>query len=521
LNHALFVEVSSPSAGPRGPGLLFASALETRKGADLALRAMTLTPDDVRLTIVGDGPERGRLERMAERTGIASRVTFRGAVARAELEALFAQSAGVVFTGLREEGGLALSEAMLSGTPVIVLGNGGARTIAQLCTDATRLDLIPVGAVNETVRRLADAMTHAVRSPSLGAGPTLDQAAAHLALRQAFDECLGVARDPTPRLALPDRSRSQDSSSDTVSVVIPVFNGARYLRNAALSVLGQTHRALTLVIIDDGSTDDTLEVARSVAAADSRVVVVPTLNGGRARARNIGVAASPPSRYVAFLDADDSWDPDKLEAQLAELRAHPNALGVGSFMRYISSTGRVLGETGQTIDNGDLRRVASGALAPFPISSCLMVRRPVFDQLRGFDAGLREAEDLDFIARLARSGDIRCVARPLGSYRIHPDSAMARSRGRVNMHARFVRRRLVERDAGGDVSWSEFEAAYRPTWWERRRDAVETWYRAAAIWRGEGHALRALSYGALAAAAAPVYTLRRVYRQRIRTSANR
>ena len=124
---------------------------------------------------------------------------------------------------------------------------------------------------------------------------------------------------------------------------------------------------------------------------------------------------------------------------------------------------------------------------------------------------------LDFIARLARAGNIQCIPRSLGSYRIHPDSAMARSRARVNMYARFVRRRLAERDAGRDVTWSDFELAYRPTWRERRRDAIEFWYRSAALWRSEGRPLRALRCAALAALAAPLYTFRRFYRQRIKT----
>src|SRR5207244_975293 len=121
LNHAVFVDVPSSTVAAQGRGLLFVAALESRKGAQLALRAMALTPEDVRLTIVGDGPERAQLERIAERHGVASRVMFRGALPRAELLALIRASAAVVFTGMREEGGLALAEAMLSGAPVIVL----------------------------------------------------------------------------------------------------------------------------------------------------------------------------------------------------------------------------------------------------------------------------------------------------------------------------------------------------------------------------------------------------------------
>jgi hypothetical protein len=136
--------------------------------------------------------------------------------------------------------------------------------------------------------------------------------------------------------------------------------------------------------------------------------------------------------------------------------------------------------------------------------------------ITGFDDALREAEDLDFIARLARYGRIACVPKILGSYRIHPASAMARHRSTVNMYARFVRERLAARDAGEMLTWDRFSATYHPTWRERYQDFTERWYRSAALWYGEGKPLRALGFWLLAAVAAPAYTLRRVYRQRLR-----
>jgi hypothetical protein len=189
-------------------------------------------------------------------------------------------------------------------------------------------------------------------------------------------------------------------------------------------------------------------------------------------------------------------------------------------MRYIASTGRTLGETGQTIGAGDLRRIARGELAPFPISSCILVRRDAFEALGGFDASLREAEDLDFIARLATRGRIACIPKTLGSYRIHPHSAMAQHRERVNMYARFVQARLAAADRGETLTWDHFSAAYHPTVRQRYQDRTEYWYRSAALWHGEGSPLRAFGYATLAAMTAPGYTLKRLYRQRIATSSH-
>ena len=304
-----------------------------------------------------------------------------------------------------------------------------------------------------------------------------------------------------------------------VCVLVPAFNAERYLREAVTSVLRQTVRDLEIVVVDDGSTDRTLAIARAIP--DERVRVVTGPNRGRAHARNAGFAAATPSAYVALLDADDVWDADKLQMQLAFFDQGADVVAVGCFMRYIASTGRTLGETGQTIDTVDLQRIARGELSPFPISSCVLVDRDAYAAIGGFDASLREAEDLDFLARLARRGRIACVPVVLGSYRIHPESAMAQHRYRVNRYARFVQERLASADRGDTLTWDEFSATHHPTVRERYRDRTEYWYRSAALWHGEGRPFRAFGYAALAAVTAPAYTLRRLYRQRLAVASHR
>ena len=117
LNHALFTQTGPVPARRPGRHLLFAGGLETRKGLWLVLSALARTPPTVSLIVAGGGPESRRLERLARRLGIANRVEFRGQVARPELMDLFATAAASVFAGLREEGGLALAEAMLCWLP--------------------------------------------------------------------------------------------------------------------------------------------------------------------------------------------------------------------------------------------------------------------------------------------------------------------------------------------------------------------------------------------------------------------
>jgi glycosyltransferase involved in cell wall biosynthesis len=299
-------------------------------------------------------------------------------------------------------------------------------------------------------------------------------------------------------------------------VVIPAYNAEKFLRPAAESVLGQTFHDLELVIVDDGSSDATLQVARSIV--DRRVIVLALSNGGPARARNAGSRLRC-SEFIAYLDADDLWDSGKLEAQVAYLESHPGDVGVGCFMRYVSNSERALGQTGQVVGESELLRVARGELFPFPTSS-LVVRRAAFDLLGGFDESFRfaGAEDIEFYSRLARQGPLGCIPEVLGSYRVHSKSAMASERLRINREAEFVRRRIAARQGGNDLSWQEFTASYRTTWSAHRQNAVEVCYRAAALNYAESRIARALGLGALAFLLGPKYTLRRLRRQRHRES---
>src|SRR5688500_5518581 len=131
--------------------------------------------------------------------------------------------------------------------------------------------------------------------------------------------------------------RGAERAADTpvgVAVVMPAYNAERFVADAVRSVLAQTHADLELLIVDDGSTDGAADVAR--AQADGRVRVLTVPNGGPSRARNVALAAAPPSRYVAFVDADDLWDRGKLAAQVALLDARPELVAVGCLMRYVS-----------------------------------------------------------------------------------------------------------------------------------------------------------------------------------------
>ncbi|HEX7976733.1 MAG TPA: glycosyltransferase [Anaerolineales bacterium] len=183
-----------------------------------------------------------------------------------------------------------------------------------------------------------------------------------------------------------------------VSVIIPAFNQCAYLGAAVQSVLDQTFTDWELVVVDDGSTDNTSEVAARFS--DPRIHVMRQVNKGLPGARNTGIAASS-GEYLAFLDADDTYLPNKLEIQVAHLDKEP---GVG-----LSYASRIeIDQQDQPSwlvrapEQTDLRRLVLGF--PFTIND-LLVRRTWVERVGGFDETFRlHSEDRDFYLRLALAG---------------------------------------------------------------------------------------------------------------------
>lgn len=190
LNHALFVEPAGAHAGG-GDGVVWAGALERRKGPGLALRALAAAPG-VHMRMYGDGPERRRLERLARRLGVSERLELMGRVPRAELLAALTTCRAALFTGLYEEGGLALAEALATGVPTVVLDHGGAGTIARRATEAGRVVLVAPGGVADTAQRLGEAVARLAAAGSGGGRPLLDRDAADCELAAALRRAAGM-----------------------------------------------------------------------------------------------------------------------------------------------------------------------------------------------------------------------------------------------------------------------------------------------------------------------------------------
>ncbi len=200
-----------------------------------------------------------------------------------------------------------------------------------------------------------------------------------------------------------------------VTVLLATFNDAAFLAGAVDSILRQTLRDLELLIVDDGSTDETADLLRSLA--DSRVRVVRN-------DRNLGLTCSlkrgmdlAEGKYVARLDSDDIALPRRLEQQVAFLEAHPDVAIVGSAIEMIDTDGHARGV--MRVPTGDLEiRWASLLVTPFAHPTVMLRRQVLARHALNYDQAYRTAQDYDLWTRLLRHARGANLAQPLVRYRL-------------------------------------------------------------------------------------------------------
>ena len=219
-----------------------------------------------------------------------------------------------------------------------------------------------------------------------------------------------------------------------VSVVIPLFNGSRFIGACLDSVAAQTYGRRETLVVDDGSTDGGAETAERHGARVLRIG-----HGGVAAARNAGVAATS-GELVAFLDQDDLWAPEKTARQVETMAARPELAATVTLMRTFLEPG--------TARPGWLR--ADTLERPFAAytPSALMVRRWLFDRLGPFDASLGDAADGDLLLRMVEAGlEPVVVGEVLLHRRVHADNTSRHVDEAHRALLRVVRASLARRRA--------------------------------------------------------------------------
>ncbi|HEY9614263.1 glycosyltransferase [Allocoleopsis sp.] len=203
-----------------------------------------------------------------------------------------------------------------------------------------------------------------------------------------------------------------------ISVIIPVFNGENTIKETIKSVLTQTCSDLEIIIINDGSQDSSLNIVSSLK--DSRIKVFSYDNAGISTSRNRGFFHSS-GEFISFLDADDLWTPDKLEAQFKALQANPEAAVAYSWVNYID-------ESGQFFRVGNHQTLNGNVYEKLLVQNLLengsnpLIRRQALTEVGGFDPAFSSAADWDMWLRLAARYPFVVVPSPQILYRMSGSS---------------------------------------------------------------------------------------------------
>lgn len=237
------------------------------------------------------------------------------------------------------------------------------------------------------------------------------------------------------------------SNPPLVSAILPAYNAERFVSTSIASVLSQSHANLELIVVDDGSTDSTPALIAAAARRDPRVRVLRQANSGVAAARNRAIGAAR-GKYIAPIDADDVWFPDKLAKQVQGMETDEQPGVAYAWSVRLDAAGRVRGRRP--------RPHVSGWVYPafvyknFCSASAPLIRRDCLLDVGGYDTSLRAqggegCEDLDLLLRLAWRFPFALVPEYLLGYRIRPGSMSTNVRSMERSH-RIVMSR-VERTA--------------------------------------------------------------------------
>ena len=203
----------------------------------------------------------------------------------------------------------------------------------------------------------------------------------------------------------------------TISVIIPTYNYGRFLRETIDSALAQTYPALEIIVIDDGSSDDTPQI---LAEYGDRIRAIRQNNQGVGAARNTGIAAAR-GEYLSFLDSDDVWNPGKLEMEIARFEADPSLGMVHCGAESFDTAGNTVKVSLTGMEGWvapELLRLDREVIAA--PGSGTMVPKRVAEEVGGYDDRLQPSEDWDFCYRIAVRYRVGFVDTVLVRYRLHP-----------------------------------------------------------------------------------------------------
>jgi len=220
------------------------------------------------------------------------------------------------------------------------------------------------------------------------------------------------------------QSSNTSNPPPLVSVILPVYNGETYLREALESLTAQSHSNVEIIVVDDGSTDATSDILDECQKQDTRIVVVRTENRGLVPALNSAISQAS-GIYIARMDADDICEPHRIAGQADHLDRHPACVAVGSNVLRIDDNGDALAKqppdrTGTQLPDRSQGFTRFPPAPPTLVHPSAMIRASALQQVGGYRPMFKKgAEDRDLWWRLSELGKIECLPERLLRYRVH------------------------------------------------------------------------------------------------------
>ena len=248
-----------------------------------------------------------------------------------------------------------------------------------------------------------------------------------------------------------------------ISVITPTFNSACFLPDTIESVLTQTLQDWEMIIVDDGSTDNTQEVvARYLRSHPGKIKYFRQDNGGTAQARNRAIRESK-GEYLAFLDADDLWLPEKLAVQIPTMEAHPELCLISSETYAIDAQNNRIGhwKVAQMPNTFEYLLEANHIY-----NLTVIARKSCVERIGYFDERLKVSQDYDLWLRLVKRFPFKVLYTPLAQYRVHLNNISKNTKQRLKNHLYILNKKEITGDLG---------------FWKKRKRLAKAYYQFALL----------------------------------------
>jgi len=299
---------------------------------------------------------------------------------------------------------------------------------------------------------------------------------------------------------------------------MPTYNTSKFVAEAIESILSQTFKTFELIIVDDGSTDNTRNIIKYYAKQDSRIRVIEVAHSGMANATDIGVEAAK-YLWLAFADSDDVAVPNRLEKQLKAAQRNPKLIGLGSYFYFTKSNGQPLSiKAWGPKTEEEFYSLRQQRYFHLVYQATLFLKKEVFIKEGGYRPIFQTAADVEFIARLCNHGTILVIPEPLVLYRLHAKNTSIQDCFNQWIVGKYLKACHQKQLAGHpELSYPEFLAKYSRKNWLNRLHCFMTsssfYYQKAGVYFFEKQYLPVIFYMGLSMLSNPFYAPPRIWQQ--------